>query len=108
MAGVSDDDVAYLERAVALRAHDDHQDHPRAGLRWLTFARGDYRRSILLPRDLDRLASVLSGLFPGIGGLERAGMREPGGRQWYVMWSQQDLETEVGRLLEKLEGLRSS
>ena len=54
VAGVSVNDVAYLERAAALRAGDDCQEHPRvrAGLRWLTFARDGYRCSILLPRDI--------------------------------------------------------
>ena len=100
--GVSDDDVVYLERAAALRADDDRQEHPRvrAGLRWLTFARDGYRRSILLPRDrgrdLHRLARALSGLFPGIGGLGRVWNREPGGRKWCILWSQEDLVTEVG------------
>ncbi|KAI0682007.1 hypothetical protein C8Q76DRAFT_804391 [Earliella scabrosa] len=108
VAGVSDDDVAYLERAAALRVKDDRQYRPPAGLTWLTFARGDYRRTILLPRDLDRLANALSDLFPGIGGLERASMRQACGRKWYINWSQDHLETEVGRLLQKLECLKSS
>ncbi|TFK81003.1 hypothetical protein K466DRAFT_591524 [Polyporus arcularius HHB13444] len=95
IADVPDTELAHLEGCAGSRP-------PQKALTRIAFAHHGYRADLKLP-DVKRLGHVLHKMFPNLGGLGERSVVD--GMTRYVRWAENELQTDVFRLVAKLEEL---